>query len=99
MGGAGRLFDFEMVQTFVRKIVPYPVGSLVKLSNGDVGVVEDVIPNFPMRPKVKVIRQSAISIVMKEIDLMKETNLVIEGLQYEAPNVSVPNYLQKRIDK
>lgn len=95
MGSAGRFFDFEMVQVFARKIVPYPVGSLVKLSNNDVGVVEEVPPHFPLRPKVKVIRQRAISIEMKMVDLMKETNLVIEGLQYEAPNVSVPHHLQE----
>lgn len=99
MGGAGRLFDFKMVQTFVRKIIPYPVGSLVKLSNGDVGVVEEVKPDFPLRPRVKIIRQSAINIVMVEVDLMKEKNLVIEGIQFEAPNVSVPKYLNKRIDE
>lgn len=95
MGSAGRFFDFEMVQVFARKIAPYPVGSLVKLSNNDVGVVEEVPPHFPLRPKVKVIRQRAISIEMKMVDLMKETNLVIEGLQYEAPNVSVPHHLQE----
>ena len=99
MGSAGRLFDFEMAKIFVRKIVPYPVGSLIKLSNGDVGVVQETRINYPLRPKVKIIRQSAVSIIIKEIDLMVETNLVIEGLQYEVPNVSVPHYLQKRIDE
>ncbi len=99
MGGAGRLFDFKMAQTFVRKIIPYPVGSLVKLSNGDVAVVEKVNINYPMRPKVKAIRQNAIKIVMEEIDLMEKTNLVIEGPQYEVPNVSVPKYLNKRVDE
>lgn len=98
MGSSGRQFDFNMAQVFVRKIVPYPVGSLVKLSNGDVAVVEEVHANYPLRPVVKIIRQNAISVEMKEVDLLLETNLVIEGLQYEAPNVSVPNYLQKRID-
>ena len=99
MGSGGRHFDFVMTQTFVRKIIPYPVGSLVKLSNKDVAVVEEVHHNYPLRPKVRIIRQSAINVVMKEVDLMTETNLVIEGIQYEAPNVSVPHYLQKRIDE
>lgn len=95
MGSAGTHFDFEMAQTFVRKIVPYPVGTLVRLSNGDYGVVEEVIPNFPLRPKVKVIRQTAVSIEMIQMDLLKETNLVIEGIQYEPPDLSVQTYLKK----
>ncbi|MBS3994281.1 MAG: HD-GYP domain-containing protein [Alkaliphilus sp.] len=99
MGSAGRLFDFEMAKIFVRKIVPYPVGSLVKLSSGDVGVVQEIRLNYPLRPKVKIVRQSAVSIIIKEVDLMVETNIVVEGLQFETPNASVPHYLQKRIDE
>ncbi|MDF2548009.1 MAG: metal dependent phosphohydrolase [Anaerosolibacter sp.] len=95
MGSAGTHFDFEIAQTFVRKVVPYPVGTLVRLSNGDYGVVEEVVPNFPLRPKVKVIRQTAVSVEMLQIDLLKETNLVIEGIQYETPDLSVQTYLKK----
>ena len=96
MGSAGTHFDFDLAQTFVRKVVPYPVGTLVRLSNGDYGVVEEVIPNFPLRPKVKVIRQTAVSVEMISIDLLKETNLVIEGIQYEVPDLSVQTYLKKK---
>ncbi|KXG76108.1 HD-GYP domain-containing protein [Thermotalea metallivorans] len=95
MGSAGTLFDFEMAQTFVRKIIPYPVGTLVRLSNGDYGVVEEVPPNFPLRPKIRIIRQNAVNIEMVQVDLLKETNLVIEGIQYEAPNLSVQHYLKQ----
>lgn len=95
MGSAGTHFDFEIAQTFVRKVVPYPVGTLVRLSNGDYAVVEEVVPNFPLRPKVKVIRQTAVSVEMLQIDLLKETNLVIEGIQYETPDLSVQTYLKK----
>ncbi|MFT9496417.1 HD-GYP domain-containing protein [Anaerosolibacter sp.] len=95
MGSAGTHFDFEIAQTFVRKVVPYPVGTLVRLSNGDYGVVEEVVPNFPLRPIIKVIRQTAVSVEMLQIDLLKETNLVIEGIQYETPDLSVQAYLKK----
>ncbi|MDK2799992.1 MAG: hypothetical protein PWQ70_1611 [Clostridiales bacterium] len=96
MAGAGRHFDFEMAQTFVRKVIPYPEGTLVKLSNGEVGVVEEVKPNFPLRPKVKVIKQKAVNIEMQSIDLINENNIIIEGIQYEAPNLSIPHYLKNR---
>jgi hypothetical protein len=85
-----------MAQTFVRKVIPYPEGTLVKLSNGEVGVVEEVKPNFPLRPKVKVIKQKAVNIEMQSIDLINENNIIIEGIQYEAPNLSIPHYLKNR---
>lgn len=95
MGSAGRHFDFEIAQTFVRKIIPYPVGTLVKLSNGEVGVVDDVRPNFPLRPVVKIIRQNAVNVEIKTVDLIEDNSLVIEGIQHEYPNLSIPNYLKR----
>ncbi|QIB27338.1 HD-GYP domain-containing protein [Caloranaerobacter azorensis] len=77
----GSHFDFEMVKTFSSKIIPYPIGTLIKLSNGEIAVVEDIIPNFPLRPKIRIISNHN----EKVIDLMKEKNLVITGIQYEAP--------------
>lgn len=94
MGCAGRYFDFEMVQTFVRKVIPYPVGTLVKLSNGEYAVVEEVKPNFPLRPSVRIIRQRAVNVELENVDLLTEKNLVIEGIQYEEPNLSIPHYLK-----
>ncbi|MGE4282877.1 MAG: HD-GYP domain-containing protein [Clostridia bacterium] len=96
MGSAGRHFDFMMVQAFVRKIVPYPVGTLVKLSNGEVAVVEEININYPLRPKVKVIKQKAVNIEIVNIDLMIETSIVIEGVQYEAPNLSMAHYIKNK---
>ncbi|MCT4620645.1 MAG: HD-GYP domain-containing protein [Marinisporobacter sp.] len=90
MGSAGRYFDFHMVKLFAKKVIPYPVGSMVKLSNGEIGVVEEIKPEFSLRPKVKVVKQKAVTVEMKLVDLMKETNLVIEGLIYEIPNANVP---------
>ncbi len=79
MGAAGRYFDFDMVQAFVRKVIPYPVN-----------------PNFPLRPKVRIVQQLATSVKMEYIDLLKENNLVIEGIQYEIPNPSVQHYLKNK---
>lgn len=50
MGGAGTEFDFELVSLFVRKIIPYPPGTLVRLSNGEIAVVTEVNSNFPCGP-------------------------------------------------
>lgn len=96
MGSAGRYFDFNMARSFVHKVIPYPVGSLVRLSNGDVGVVDEVIEQFPLRPRVRIIRQNANRIEMEFVELMKEINLVIEGILHEVPNVSVQHYLKTK---
>ncbi|TCO68249.1 HD-GYP domain-containing protein [Marinisporobacter balticus] len=93
MGSAGGNFDFDMVRVFIKKIIPYPVGSLVQLSNGEIGVVEEIKPDFPLRPKVKVVKQNAVTVEMKNFDLMKETNVVIDGILYEVPNACVPRQL------
>lgn len=85
MGSAGRHFDYKMVQAFIRKVVPYPEGTMVKLSNGDVGVIEEINTDFPLRPKIKAIRRNAIGWEPVSIDLMEEKNIVIQGVQYTAP--------------
>lgn len=81
MAGVERSFDYEMVKIFVRRIVPYPVGTLVKLSNGKTGVVEEIIENFPLRPKVRIVAEGT----NEYINLMEENSIVIEGIQYDVP--------------
>lgn len=96
MGSAGRHFDFDMARAFVKRIVPYPVGTLVRLSNGAIALVEEINTNFPLRPKVRIINQRATTVDFTFIDLLEEKNLVIEGIQYEVPNLSVQNYLKNK---
>jgi len=96
MGSAGRHFDFQMVSAFVKKIIPYPIGTLVRLSNGKIAIVEEINPNFPLRPKVKIIEQRATTVEMTSLNLLNEKNIVIEGIQYELPNPSVQSYLKKK---
>jgi HD-GYP domain-containing protein (c-di-GMP phosphodiesterase class II) len=94
LGHANRQLDESIVKAFIKLVIPYPKGTLVKLSNGEIGVVEHLYENFPLRPVVKVIRQLATTVEMIEVDLMKETNIVIEGVQYELPNHSVGKYVK-----
>jgi len=96
MGSAGRFFDFHMAKAFLRRIVPYPVGTLVKLSNGQIGIVDEINESFLLRPKIRIIKQLATTVKFEYVDLLSQPSIVIEGIQYEIPNLSVQNYLKSK---
>ena len=54
--GAGKQFDPVLVKAFINTMGVYPVGSLVQLSNGFLGIVTEINkdPNQTERPKVSV---------------------------------------------
>lgn len=54
MGGMGTHFDDRVVRAFLRKVAPYPAGSKVKLSNGEIAFVMKNYPDQPLRPLVVV---------------------------------------------
>ncbi|MBU5592193.1 HD-GYP domain-containing protein [Clostridium sp. MSJ-4] len=83
MANASTHFDYDMVKAFARVIVPYPKGTLVKMSNGEIAVVGDTIPNFPLRPNITVVKSSDPSREGTEISLVKNLSLVIENVEYE----------------
>jgi HD-GYP domain-containing protein (c-di-GMP phosphodiesterase class II) len=85
MGSAGRFFDYDMVKAFMDKIIPYPIGTLVRLSNGCIGVIDAITPFSPLRPKVKVIMGNESFLKDEIIDLYENYSIVIEGVQYEDP--------------
>lgn len=76
---AGTYFDPELVDHFVSNIAPYPIGSVVRLSNNQVGVVVDISHEAKTKPVVRIIadelRQRMNRIV--EIDLYKNPRLYI----------------------
>lgn len=55
MGGSGKAFDVQVVHAFLQKISPYPVGSCVKLSNGQLAIVVRQRKSSPLRPKVRLL--------------------------------------------
>lgn len=56
---ASTLFDPVVVKAFLRCMALYPVGSVVELSNGAIGVVVAANPVFPYRPQIKVLKDEA----------------------------------------
>jgi HD-GYP domain-containing protein (c-di-GMP phosphodiesterase class II) len=89
MASGGTLFDFNMVLAFSKAVVPYSEGTIVRLTNGDIAIVEENHPNYPLRPKLKIIKALDNSTNKNtHIDLMEELYLVIDGVQYDVPSFS-----------
>jgi hypothetical protein len=55
MSGFNEMFDPAVVEAFIQKVAPYPVGTCVQLSNGVEGIVAKNFESAGMRPKVQVI--------------------------------------------
>lgn len=70
-------YRMDIVQSFVKNIAPYPIGTSVKLSNGELGVVINVDKSYPTRPLVKVFDSSI------EIDLFKNITLFVQEVLIE----------------
>ncbi|MBN2898320.1 MAG: HD domain-containing protein, partial [Clostridia bacterium] len=86
MATAGSHFDFDLTNIFVRKIIPYPEGTIVSLSNGKIAIIETVVSDYPLRPVVKIFKPGVPVDEFESLDLMKATNITITGVRYEDPN-------------
>lgn len=69
MGNSGAAFDSNLVELFVRKIAPYPVGTTVALSNGYIGIVIENYELLSLRPKIRVFRIGDREVTPFEINL------------------------------
>lgn len=79
--GAGRLyFDTKIVQTFFNNLSLYPLGSLVRLTTGEVGVVINVRKNLGPRPIIRIYynRVNRPLTVPRDVDLGKELTVFIK---------------------
>lgn len=83
MSNAGKAFDYNIVNTFCKIVIPFPNGTLVELSNGDIAVVQETLPGFPLRPTVKVIKSSNADTINTKINLIDNTSIVITNIKYE----------------
>jgi HD-GYP domain-containing protein (c-di-GMP phosphodiesterase class II) len=58
LAGTGRGFDPHVIRAFVRLLGVFPVGSLIRLTNGSVGVVTQNHPKILSRPTVRLLLDS-----------------------------------------
>ena len=83
MSNAGTLFDYDMINIFCRIVIPFPQGTIVSLSNGDIGIVEKTLPNFPLRPIVKIVKSNCQNKIGSIINLIETLSIVISDIKYE----------------
>lgn len=53
MANNGQIFDPKLVKTFLKKVAPYPLGTVLKLSNGESVIVIENNADCSIRPKVR----------------------------------------------
>lgn len=81
MSGFNTLFDPEIVRALTRKVAPYPVGTILRLSTGELCIVTENHEGTGLRPVVRIVEdnkptdrvidlandRSALNITVKEI--------------------------------
>lgn len=74
MASGNFIFKNEIAEAFLKLIKPYPVGSIVSLSNGQTGIVLDIKEDLIFRPEIKIIETNEI------FNLKDDNTIVITGL-------------------
>lgn len=81
----GIWFDEEVVKTFTQNIAVYPLGAMVRLTTGEVGIVVNVRKNLGPRPVIKIYYNNFNKPItnIKTLDLgEKRTVFIKEVLSY-----------------
>lgn len=76
-------YNFNIASTFLKFIPIYPIGTLVKLSNGEIAIVAKNNQGYPLMPIIKLKNGG-------EIDLTKTLNVVID-------DIYIPNNINKQL--
>ncbi|MGL4848892.1 MAG: HD-GYP domain-containing protein [Clostridium sp.] len=82
MAHSGTLFDHKIVKVFSKFIIPYPTGTLIELSTGDICIVESNNYRYPLRPIVKIVKGTSEDKNGKIIDLLYSLSIVIISVKY-----------------
>lgn len=82
MANSGTKFDYDLVKMFTKLVIPFPPGTLVRLSNGDLAITEDTPVNFPLRPNLKILESSNPELKGKKFKLVDNFSVVINSIEY-----------------
>lgn len=89
--GAGKHYDEELVKSFIQWLGIYPPASIVEMSNGEVGIVLSVNPDWKSRPRVVlVLNEDKLPQTQRIVDLYK--NAVDKDGNIYRIKMSLPNH-------
>lgn len=80
MGAAGTIFNKKIVEIFVSKFAVYPVGTQVKLSNGEVGIIASNEHNN-LRPVIRLLNEKLNFPLIDLSDNKQYLNVTILGIE------------------
>lgn len=99
MGCADTHFDYEILKSFLKVIVAYPIGTFVRLSNKRIAVVVKNNSENIMRPVVRIINGDGT--VGVDVDLLydnKYMNITITDMAYDYDNSGLEGALKSTYD-
>ncbi|MEW6545401.1 MAG: HD-GYP domain-containing protein [Bacillota bacterium] len=84
--GRGELYDASLVDRFCQRIAPYPIGTVVKLSTGELGAVVAYTPASQWLPRVRLFSDPELRPVPpQEIELAAHPDVTIAGVLDDYP--------------
>lgn len=77
----GSMFDFDLVKVFLSHVAAYPVGTIVRLNTGEVGVVVETPIGITTRPVVRILyREGRLLKEPYEIKLYESCRVLISDV-------------------
>ena len=96
-------FDSELTEAFIRMVGIYPPGTLVEMTNGEIGIVVSANPNARLRPKVELVMSAekkfrspyVINLADNITDKEGKAYMIKQGLVNGTHSVDVSAYIMK----
>lgn len=79
MANNGQIFDPRLVKIFLRKVAPYPLGTVLKLSNGESVIVIENNEDCSIRPKVRNIENDNVYDLTNDWNMRNVTIVSVEN--------------------
>ena len=85
--GQQNILDFELVQKFIHAVGVYPIGTLVRLNSGFLGLVVETNKHDPLRPVVRLVYDTRhnMPIPSRDLDLASTVGHLHEIVDTESP--------------
>lgn len=99
-------FDAELVEEFIRWMGIYPPGSLVEMTNGELGIVIDANERMKLRPRVLLVldaqkqkREQEVEVDLSQISLdeTRKPYQIMRGIENGAFGIDIQSYLDRGI--